>query len=71
MSEQAPEHCGLPMYRDVRGGVDMGRYLCLRRGCDGCISEDTLNRVLDMAWAQENGIALPGVTIISGIGGPE
>lgn len=65
---QAPAHHGQPMYRDKRffDGLDMRRWLCMEPGCDACLSDDTLNAARDMAWAEDNGIQLPGVIRIGG-----
>jgi hypothetical protein len=62
----APGHCGQPMYQDVRDGTDMLRWLCAAPGCNACVANDTLAAAQEMAWADEHGIQLPGVTIIGG-----
>lgn len=64
-TESTPWHCGQPMYRDQRDGVDMQRSLCARPRCDAVLSDSTLATMREMAWADDNGIQLPGVTIVN------
>lgn len=61
-----PQHHGRPMYRDVRDGKDMQRLLCSEPGCPAVMPDSTLATIHEMAWALDNGIQLPGVTIIGG-----
>ena len=65
-----PEHHGLPMYRDIHrtDGTDMKRWLCTQPGCGTCVPYELLSKAREMAWADENGIALPGVTYSGGSG---
>ena len=61
-----PQHHGKPMYRDLNhDDLDMGRWACAEYGCAATIADTTLAAAQEMAWADEHGILLPGVTIIN------
>ena len=57
------------MYRDWHDGEDMRRLLCAEPGCAAAVSDETLTAMRDMAFADVNGIQLPGVTLIGGTTG--
>lgn len=64
-----PQHHGRPMYRDEHDGRDMLRWLCTEPGCSAALSDGDLSTMREMLWAADNGIQLPGVTIIGGESG--
>lgn len=48
------------LYEDVRDGEPMGRWLCPEPGCTSVLAADTIARVRDQAWCEDNGMTAPG-----------